>query len=200
MTKKTLSEALSVLRNGDLLLFRQESVISRLGRGKHSHAALFAWWNDEPFCVEVLQGVGGRAVHLAPLVQKYPGQYEIFQADPDARWGNFDREGTVRAMCRLTGCHYGYHSVLRTAILHLPLIRLLVPAETDDSTHSESARPFCSQAVTMACRLGGNVDPVPQLADRCTEPSDLARSPFFRFWGALIPDSPLESEERILFE
>jgi hypothetical protein len=32
----------------------------------------------------------------------------------------------------------------------------------------------------MACRAGG-VDPVPNLADRLTEPADLARSPFFEY-------------------
>jgi hypothetical protein len=33
----------------------------------------------------------------------------------------------------------------------------------------------------MADRIGGGVDPVPHLADRLTEPADLARSPFFRY-------------------
>ena len=41
--------------------------------------------------------------------------------------------------------------------------------------------PFCSEACAMADRVGGGVDPVPQLADRLTEPADLARSPFYRY-------------------
>jgi len=58
-------------------------------------------------------------------------------------------------------------------------VRLFVRPETDDAANGTHP-PFCSQAVALACRAGG-VDPVPQLADRLTEPGDLARSPFFAY-------------------
>ena len=207
--QKTLAEALPEMQNGDLLLVRQQGLIARAGRGKYSHAAMFAWWNDEPFCLEVLQGKGGRAVHLAQMVNQYPGQYEVFQANADARWGDFQRDATVRFMCQLTGCKYGYHSVMMTALLHLPLVRFFTQADTDDASGNSDpqsldeilCRPFCSQAVSMAYRIGGGVNPVPQLADRYTEPNDLARSPFFRRFAALVPDTPPKSQtEMILYE
>jgi len=66
------------------------------------------------------------------------------------------------------------------AMVHLPWLRLVVRANTNDRNFSRRP-PFCSQAVAMAERIGGRVDPVPQLADRLTEPADLARSPFYRY-------------------
>ena len=66
------------------------------------------------------------------------------------------------------------------AALHLPLVRMFVRPSLDDDQPSRRP-PFCSQACVMADRLGGGVDPVPHLADRLTEPADLARSPFYRY-------------------
>jgi hypothetical protein len=68
----------------------------------------------------------------------------------------------------------------------LPVVRWLVRPVTDDRANGAHP-PFCSQAVAIACRAGG-VDPVPNLADRLTEPGDLARSPFFRYRFTLVPD------------
>jgi hypothetical protein len=58
--------------------------------------------------------------------------------------------------------------------------RWLVRPDLNDRRFT-SQPPFCSEACVMADRLGGRVDPVPQLADRLTEPADLARSPFYRY-------------------
>ena len=58
--------------------------------------------------------------------------------------------------------------------------------ETDDKA-VDSRPPFCSHACAMADRIGGGVDPVPHLADRLTEPADLARSPFYRYLFTLTP-------------
>lgn len=59
-----------------------------------------------------------------------------------------------------------------------------------DSLHvrPKSARiapPYCSEACSLADRLGGGVNPVELLSDRFTEPADLARSPFYRYMFTL---------------
>ena len=82
--------------------------------------------------------------------------------------------------------------LLAAAMLHLPVVRLVVRADfEDDADHAaHGARrrpPFCSQACAMTDRIGGGVDPVPHLADRLTEPADLARSPFYQYAFTLIP-------------
>lgn len=43
----------------------------------------------------------------------------------------------------------------------------------------------------MADRVGGRVDPVPHLADRLTEPADLARSPFYQYLFTLVREEDL---------
>lgn len=174
------------IRDGDLLLFRRCAWIAALGRGEHSHAAKAAWWDGDLFCLEVRAWHGGRAVPLSSQVRRYPGQIDVFQVNPEDRWPHYDRRGAVRYMRRLAGCDYGYGGVVRAALRHLPLVRLLAWAEADDPAQ-DPRPPFCSHACALADRLGGGVDPVPFLADRLTEPADLARSPFYRYQFTLVP-------------
>ena len=109
-----------------------------------------------------------------------------YAANPDNRWPGYDRAGTVRYIRRLCGCRYGYAALLGAAVLHLPVVRWFIRPDLDDDT-LDRRPPFCSQACSMADRLGGGVDPVEHLADRLTEPADLARSPFYRYRFTLIP-------------
>lgn len=175
-----LADVQTDLRDGDLLLFRRRGLISIAGRGVHSHAAKFAWWGSTPYCLEVREWHGGRAVTLASQVARCPGRIDLFRANPAGRWPEYDRASATRYMRGLAGCDYGYGAVLRAALLHLPVVRTLVTAEVEDR-EVDRRPPFCSQACAMADRLAGGVDPAPYLADRLTEPADLARSPFYEY-------------------
>jgi len=168
------------IASGDLLLFRRRGLISIVGRGVHSHAAMAAWWYGDLFCLETLRFLNARAVLLSRLVRRWPGRIDVFETNPDGRWGDYDRRGAVRYMRRLAGLDYGWANLFWVGLLHLPIVRWF----RSPSMHDEDATPrppFCSQAVVMANRIGGGVDPVPHLADRLTEPADLARSPFYRY-------------------
>jgi hypothetical protein len=184
-----LSRSAAEIRDGDLLLFRGRGLVARLigsaGRSAYTHAARAVWWGDTLFCCEVRELKGGRAVTLESQVLKYPGLVDVFETNPGDRWSDYDRAGAVNYMRRLAGCDYGYFGVLRAALWHLPLVRCLVRPEMND-LQVTSEPPFCSQACVMADRLGGGVDPVPHLADRVTEPADLARSPFYRYRFTLL--------------
>lgn len=182
----SLSDARPHIADGDLLLFRRRGPIAIAGRGVHSHAAKAAWWQDDLFCLEVREWHGGRAVTLASQVRRRPGQIDVYHANPANRWPEYDRARSTQRMRHLAGCDYGYAAVLAAAMLHLPFVRLAVRAEIDDSA-IDRRPPFCSQACAMADRVGGGVDPVPHLADRLTEPADLARSPFYQYAFTLIP-------------
>ena len=198
------------IHDADLLLFRRRAVssdrsagwlgrlhplrrlrelsatmITVAGRGLHSHAAKAAWWDEDLFCVEV-RGAGGRAVTLSSQVARFPGCIDVFRANPRGRWPEFNRAAASRYMRRLCGCDYGYRGLAAAALLHLPGIRWFVRAEIDDQAIARRP-PFCSHACAMADRLGGGVDPVPHLADRLTEPADLARSPFYEYRFTLLP-------------
>jgi len=173
--------------DGDLLLFRKSrfgflsAAIATAGRGVHSHAGKAAWWRNNLFCLEVREFYGGRAVTLSSQVKKYPGRIDVFRPNADGQWRYYDPENSLEVMRRLAGSNYGYVNVKITALTHLPLIRWFVkPDKNDDNDHGRKRPPFCSQAVVMAERAAG-VDPVPNLSDRFTEPSDLARSPFYKY-------------------
>ena len=181
-----LSDAQKIIRDADLLLFRRRGLIAIAGRGVHSHAAKAARWGDDLFCLEVREWHGGRAVTLASQVQKFPGRIDVYHANPKERWPEYDRTRSTTLMRRLAGCDYGYAAVLAAAMLHLPFIRMAVRAEVEDDA-IDRRPPFCSQACAMADRTGGGVDPVPHLADRLTEPTDLARSPFYKYAFTLTP-------------
>ena len=178
-------KARKCIEHGDLLLFRRHGLISIAGRGMHSHAAKAAWWDDDLFCLEIREFLGGRAVSLSSQVKRFPGKIDVFEVNPEQRWKEYDRDAAVRVMRRLTGCDYGWWNLLGAAVLHLPGIRLLTRAQIDDFDTSRRP-PFCSQAVAMSERLGGGVDPVCHLADRLTEPADLTRSPFYRYRCTLM--------------
>jgi hypothetical protein len=181
-----LNHARHRISDGDLLLFRRHSLISIAGRGTHSHAAKAAWWDADLFCLEVREWHGGRAVTLESQVRRFPARIDVYHTNPSNRWPEYDRTGSTTMMRRLAGCDYGYAGVLTAAMLHLPFIRLAVRAATEDDATGRRP-PFCSQACVMTDRIGGGVDPVPHLADRLTEPADLARSPFYEYAFTLVP-------------
>jgi hypothetical protein len=174
------------IRDSDLLLYRRRGLIAIAGRGDHSHAAKAAWWEGELFCLEVREWHGGRAVTLASQVRRYPARIDVFETNPDDRWGQYDRDAATRVMRRLAGCSYGYAGVASAALLHLPVVRLFARADVCDS-EAGNRPPFCSEACAASDRIGGGVDPVSHLADRMTLPADLARSPFYRYRFTLIP-------------
>jgi len=179
-----LSEVAGQIKDGDLLLFRGNGAIARLiavaGRSDYTHAGRAVWWGNDLFCCEVRELKGGRAVTLESQVAKHPGLIDVFEVNPSLRWREFDRRGAVRFIRRLAGCDYGYRGVWLAALRHLPVWRLWMQADSDDRRVADQP-PFCSQACAMADRIGGGIDPVPHLADRLTEPADLARSPFYRY-------------------
>jgi hypothetical protein len=174
------AEARDQIASGDLLLFRRRGLISIAGRGVHSHAAMAAWWYGDLFCLEARQFHSASAVLLSRLVRRWPGRIDVFESNPDRRWPQYDRRAAVRYMRRLCGLDYGWANVFWVGLLHAPVVRWFQKPELHDA-YATSRPPFCSQAVVAAARLGGGVDPVPHLADRLTEPADLARSPFYRY-------------------
>lgn len=186
-----LGQAYEQIRSADLLLFRpcwwalHSKLICVAGRTNYCHAGMVARSDNGVLsCLEMVAS-GGRENFLFQQVVWYPGLVDVYEANPEDRWPEFDRARAVSAMQGFVSRCYGWWNMIRVSLVHLPLIRFLVRPETDDEIRG-GYLPFCSQAVAAACRSGG-VDPVPHLADRFTEPADLARSPFFKYRFTLIP-------------
>lgn len=184
MNLARLADVQDEIADGDLLLVRRgRSIVHRLigqaGRSDYVHAALAAWWGEDLMCLETRGGRWARAVTLKSQVEAAPGRYDVFRSNPGDYAPSFCRPSAVGWMRRLCGRRYGWLNILRVVFSRMLVVRWLVPPVTDDQADGRFP-PFCSQAVAMACRAGG-VDPVPYLADRATEPGDLARSLFFRY-------------------
>jgi len=187
---RQLSQAKPEIQDADLLLFRGKGIISRLirsfGRGKYSHAAKASWIKGELFCLEVREWRGGRAVTLSSQVQKFPGQIDVFETNA-IKLPDYNRTKADSLMLLFAGIEYGYSDIIATAVLHAWGLRLIAQANVDDDFVSKRP-PYCSAACAIADRVGGGIDPVPNLADKITEPSDLARSQLYRYRCTLIPD------------
>lgn len=179
------------IATGDVLLFRGNAFLSRMisaaGRGRWCHAAIAAWWCGDLLALEVREWYGGRAVLLEREVARRPGLVDVYRLADELRHPDqIDMAGVVARMRRFAGANYGWWSVLRTALYHLPVIRMALTPMTDDQM--ENGRPpYCSQAVSYAFRVGGGVDLVPNAADCITEPSDLARSAALEYQFTLRP-------------
>jgi hypothetical protein len=89
-------------------------------------------------------------------------------------------------MQALAGCKYGWGHIFTTSLLYMPWVRLLYRPDFCATDLSNDWPPYCSEAVSHALAQGG-VDPIPLLADRWTEPSDLPRSLFLRYSMTLVP-------------
>lgn len=168
--------------DGDLLLFRRWGLISICGRGPYSHAAMAAWGPAGLMCLEVREFCGGRAVMLESQVRAYPKCIDVFEANPNNRWPEYDRASAVERMWRKCGKQYNYRGVIGCGLLHVPIARVLARVPCEEKQASSVTDPeFCSQACADADHWGGGVDPVPHLAACRTEPSDLGRSPFYEY-------------------
>ena len=189
MSRIPYRKAREQINDGDLLLFRRKPwlfsrIIAAAGRSPYSHAAMAAWWHGRVICLETSQTTGGRAVLLSNLVNRAPGRIDVYRpVRVPAAW---NRGQAVREMLAVTGRRYGWCALIWLAVSRLPVVRLFLSPQTDDTANG--SLPFCSAAVARAYRAAG-ADPVPNLADNRTEPGDLARSTMFDYqftlgWGA----------------
>jgi len=186
---RSLDAASAQIQTGDLLLFRSRGLIAWAGRGRHSHAAMAAWWSGELFCMEVREWKGGRAVTLQSQVELYPASIDHYRiAQPVAIAGHcpeFNRLRALEEMQKFMGQPYGWRSVSRLALRRCLGIRFCIPINLDDEFISDEPR-FCSEAVSEAHKLAGR-DPQRDLGDNCTEPADLARSNIYEYVCTLLP-------------
>lgn len=158
--------------------------------GPHSHSALLRRNAASVDALELREFHGGRARPLCAQVAQYPGLIDVFAPNAFGLWSfTWNPSGAVECMERLIRLRYGYRSVIRIALRKTPLLWRFYPLETSDVAGNgrKSIRPFCSHAVALAYRRGGNVDCVPNLPDYLTTPNDLTHSMFFEYRFTLTP-------------
>ena len=189
------SEARLRIQDADLLLWRPTSwmgwIIARGTGSPYSHASKAAWVTDDVlFTIGTEEGKGGTAELLSALVAAYPGMIDVYAANPDERWPEYDRAASIAWSWRyVLNRKYGWWATIRAGlsrVIVLRWFRFFNPSRDDEANGNHV--PNCSAACSMADRIGGGVDPVPGMADICTEPDDLSHSPFYRYRFTLVPD------------
>lgn len=191
--------ARSIIADGDVLLFRSSGIVSALirwaTRSPYSHAGLAAWWGDDLMLLESREFRGCRAVRLSNALRS-GAHIDLFKLVPWWPVPDDARQKVVAAARDRLGQSYGWRSILLDAAGRLPVLaglqalgvlrkvpllgRLLdlVPwgrAYSTEDLEDPGTRVKCSTFVAWCWRHAG-LDMVPHLADRSTDPGDLARS------------------------
>jgi hypothetical protein len=187
MRSISLALVASEIEPGDVLLHRRgRSILSRaiaaVGRSPYSHAGMVDRIDDVLIEIDVTILAGATAGKLRPKVDRWPGLIDVYR--PAASVERWQRQGAVRRMWRLTSQRYGWRAIFLAALVRVPVLRMLVrPAWAEERP---GWLPFCSMAVSKSYRDVG-VDLVPNLADRYTEPGDLARSALLIYQFTMEP-------------
>lgn len=183
--------AREAIQSGWIGQYMADSVISRLIRystqGVHSHSAMFVKNGGGAVDVLELREFRGGQRRTLEYHFRLPSRIDVFAPDTD-RWPEFDGEGAVRAMRRLTDYAYGWLGIWRMAARRIPLVWRLYPPTVDDRLPDDGKpirQPFCSHAVSLATHLGGGVDPVPRLPHYLVAPAHLTWSLFYRYQFSL---------------
>lgn len=173
------------IRDGDILLFRGKSwisrVIRRVTRSPYSHAAIVAWWGDRLMVLEAV-GKGIVVSRMSVVVNQYSGKVELWTTDEDLA-----RTEVIRTAQRLLGKRYSIYKLIRN------LRRMLLGRPRHDEADPEAPPDdfVCSEFVSRVWRAGG-IDLVADAPDLYTKPSDIARSPRLRKVGGLVRGQPAE--------
>ena len=189
------SEALPLIQEADILLFRGKGIISwlikRYGSGVHSHVGIAHWDNGNLQCVEFREFKGGRSVSLKTQVDNSPFGIDVFRA---AKRVDYENDSYVlddstkfkitTIMLKLTGLPYGWKNIWKLFKHYLPFCRL-APQNIKDNNATKIF--VCSTAAAYAYRIS-YIDPVPYLADSAVTPSDLARSSLFQYQFTIQKD------------
>lgn len=184
-----LDTALNLIQSGWVAQFRGYSWFSKLIQygtgGVHSHSGML---RRDTFgsidLLEIREWIGGRAIPFEDAVLEDPGLIDVFAPDLK-RFPEYNGEGAARYMRHLTAKKYGYCGIIRLACQRTPLLWRIWPLSTNDLQLSTQA-PFCSHAVTTACRLGGGVDPTPNKPDERITPNDLSWSLLFQYQFTVV--------------
>ncbi len=151
------------------------------------HAGMLAW-NDEREeweIVDTRQWVGGKRTPLIEAVRANPGHWHLFHADAGGRWPEFNRRLCVAKADEVIDRPYGWFSLARDGLSHLPLLGWLARDLCDGV--NEGRLPYCAEHVTLATRDGGGVNIVPGRPACFVEPVHLAQSEFYEHRGPFFP-------------
>jgi len=174
------------IQDGDILLFRGKSWLSRLmcwiTRSPYSHSAILGWWNGHLMVLEAVS-TGVVASRMSLVVNKYSGNIELWTTDEELA-----RFEVIQTAQLLLGKHHSAFKVL--GHLKQRLFGRGRPTPIDPGASGTVPEDFvCSEFVRRVWRAGG-VDLAKHSPDMSTSPGDIAKSPSVRKVGALVRGKP----------
>lgn len=205
------TEALNHIKEGDILLFRGNSIFSwfiqAASEGYYSHVGVASWTYDELGkkssleCVEFREWIGSRAINLGNYVDDNPGMIDVFRPLPEYTDNRFlcknreihlnkkvyDGKKITDEFRTLTGLPYGWKRIFWLMQFHLIGIRLFTWKNSlVDNSLEQEYYPVCS---TIVAHLFSKhyTDLVHFRSSSRTEPNDVARSPILNYIFTLVP-------------
>lgn len=203
MKKVVLSwkEAKPLINEGDVLLFRGQSWISKMISSQtqtaYSHVGIASWVNGDSNtddglleCVEFREGYGGRAISLHRAVLDNPGIIDVYRPVPyfselkfntetkqtDLIRREFNGKAVTRIMRKMTGLPYGWRRIFWMIKHKLVFIRLLNKEHLADDTLKEIIYPVCSTSASYAFSYN-DFDLLKNKSNEAMEPGHVAHSP-----------------------
>ncbi len=193
LVAKQYDDVRNQIKNGDVLMYRGRSLVSKLIRwftkSRYSHAGLAVWWNDRLMVMEAV----GKGVIVNPLsvnVAHYDGRVEWFASV--AEISENERIELVRFAQQELGKEYATWKIIAIGLA----ILFGKSAETTDKLRRER-RLFCSYYVAQAYNAIGR-DLKKNVSDRFMTPDDIASSPELKRRGVLRKRKRKSSRQEIL--
>lgn len=169
---QSYTDARAAIHDGDVLMYRGRSLVSRLirfvTRSPYSHAGLAVWWNSRLMVMEAV-GKGVVVTTLSANIRGYHGHLEWFAPlDPISPE---DQKRMIRVAQEELGKEYARW---RAILLGLRVL-FHRDVETRDRLRRERTL-FCSHYVAQVYNAIGR-DLMRGVSDRFMSPADIARSP-----------------------
>lgn len=192
MEKIRYKDAISLIKEGDVLLFRGTgwigSIISLASQSTYVHVGVASWSHGILECIEFREFKGGRSVNLLNYMVTHSGKIDVYR--PIEYFGKhilesnkikyerikFEPEKVTRMMRKMSGLPYSWSRIWYIAKIKLAGFRLFVNyKDLMDDKIKDVVYPVCSTAVAHSFNCYG-YDLVRNKSDSYVEPADIARS------------------------
>lgn len=166
----------SLLKSGDVALFRNGGLIARFSDREETHAAKVVVAYETVMLAESREFRGMRMVTLSSQITKYPGRIDIYRPTCNPNIS----EASAKWAVRQCGHDYGYQNIWHAIKRRSNVARMFGYKPSRDMTPSKWSEPkICSQLVAWCDRRaakewGGNWYPCDWLPDSQVEPQDIA--------------------------
>lgn len=199
--KIPFSQAKSLLQEGDVLLFRGKSWISKViqtvGTGEYSHCGVCSNWSSGIYSewevAEFKEGCGCRTVNLERYVGQNDGIIDVYRAESNfvemhydgekinEIIHNFDGRCISNTMRCMTSLPYSYAKIWFLAQEKLPFLRFFYNIESRCNDELQApVYPVCSSSLAY-CYSKCGFKLVKNRSDEYVEPSDISRSPLLSY-------------------